>query len=51
MLEPGTGEVLEIPATVRLFHDTEMVDFADAALSASFYAEWRTSDGRPSAHR
>jgi Domain of unknown function (DUF1851) len=49
MLEPGTGEMLEIPATVRLFHDTELVDSADAALGASFYAEWRagTGDDRP----
>ena len=45
LLEPGTGEMLEIPATVRLFHDTELVDFTDAALGVSFYAEWRTSTG------
>ena len=44
-LEPGSGDLLEISATVRLFHDTELVDFADAALGASFYAEWRTSSG------
>ena len=45
LLEPGTGEMLEIPATVRLFHDSELVDFTDAAVGASFYAEWRTSTG------
>jgi hypothetical protein len=45
LLEPGTGELLEIPATVRLFHDTELVSSPDAALGAAFYAEWRTSTG------
>jgi hypothetical protein len=43
LLEPGTGERLDIPATVRRFHDTELVDSSDAALGVSFYAEWRAS--------
>src|SRR5437879_2848436 len=33
MLEPGTGEVLEIPANFVTFHDDELVDYADAALA------------------
>ena len=45
MLEPGTGQALEIPATVRLFHDTELVEFADEALGVGFYESWRAVSG------
>jgi hypothetical protein len=45
MLEPGTGQALEIPASVRRFHDTELVDFAEEALAVSFYRAWRESSG------
>ncbi len=44
-MEHTDNLALLLEATVRLFHDTELVDSADAALSASFYAEWRTSTG------
>lgn len=46
MLEPGTGEVLEIPATFATFHDEELVDFADAALAASYYDQWQAAGGQ-----
>jgi hypothetical protein len=45
MLEPGTGEALEIPASVRSFHDTELVDYAEEALAVAFYTAWRESSG------
>jgi hypothetical protein len=45
MFEPGTGEVLEIPVTVRDFLESEIVDAADAALARSFYLEWMESSG------
>lgn len=45
MLEPGTGEALEIPVTVGRFHDSELVDYADAALATQFYEQWRAASG------
>lgn len=41
LIEPGTGEVLEIPANFREFHDQELVDYPDAALALEFFEEWR----------
>jgi hypothetical protein len=40
MFEPGTGEALEIPATLIEFHETELVDHGDAALAEPFFEEW-----------
>jgi hypothetical protein len=40
LLEPGTGQVLEIPSGLVDFHDKELVDFRDAALAATFFAGW-----------
>jgi hypothetical protein len=45
MLEPGTGEVLEIPTNFVMLHDDELVDYADAALAKDFYARWRKGSG------
>ncbi len=51
LLEPGTGERLEIPATLRAFHNEELVEQPEAALAAGFYADWLRSGGRtPRAH-
>ena len=44
MIEPGTGEVFEIPADFRNFHDTEIADYSEDALSADFFAEWYASE-------
>lgn len=41
LLEPGTGEALEIPVAFAAFHDDELVDEADAAVAASFFAAWK----------
>lgn len=41
MLEPGTGEVLEIPCTVEAVHTAELLEAADALVAAGFYEEWR----------
>jgi hypothetical protein len=43
MLEPGTGEALEIPVSVAGFHNNELVDHAEAALASAFFADWRRS--------
>ncbi|MFI2362996.1 T6SS immunity protein Tdi1 domain-containing protein [Promicromonospora sp. NPDC019610] len=40
LLEPGTGEALEIPVTFLTFHEEELIDFADAALARNFFQEW-----------
>ena len=44
MLEPGTGEALEIPAGFAAFHNEVMVDLRDAALASTFFASWASSD-------
>ena len=47
MLEPGTGEVLEIPVNETAFHEEELLEYADAAVAESFYRQWLASGGRP----
>ncbi|RFC50095.1 MAG: protein of unknown function (DUF1851) [Verrucomicrobia bacterium] len=42
MLEVGAGEAMEIPASVTDFHNTELVDYADDALAAPFWRQWRS---------
>lgn len=45
LIEPGTGEVLEIPADIDSFHTTILVDEADAAVAEPFYRDWLASGG------
>ncbi len=45
MLEPGTGETLEIPATIESFHDSELIEYKDAALASNFYEAWLNCGG------
>ena len=40
LLEPGTGEALEIPASFASFHDEELTESADAALAEEFFEAW-----------
>jgi len=42
MLEVGAGEAMEIPASVLDFHNVELVDYADDALAAPFWRQWRS---------
>ncbi|MBF4766630.1 DUF1851 domain-containing protein [Nocardioides agariphilus] len=44
LLEPGTGEALEIPFSFAAFHDVELVDHSDAALASAFFADWSRSN-------
>jgi len=44
LLEPGTGEALEIPADFCAFHDNEMVDHVDAAVALGFFTSWSRSN-------
>jgi hypothetical protein len=46
MLEVGAGEAMEIPASALDFHNVELVEYADDALSAPFWSQWRA--GNPS---
>ena len=41
MLEPGTGELLQIPAVFHVFIEKVLIDQARAALAERFYDEWR----------
>ncbi len=47
IFEPGTGEVLQIPATFREFHESELVDHADSALAEAFYVQWLAAGHQP----
>jgi len=45
LFEPGTGEVLAVPANVETFHDVELVRNSDRALASSAYTEWVAREG------
>jgi hypothetical protein len=45
LLEPGSGEALEIPVGFEWFHDEEIVDYRDEALAVEFFAQWRSAQG------
>lgn len=45
LLDPGTGEAMEIPATVAALHTDELVHNADDALALGYYADWREATG------
>lgn len=49
MLEPGTGEALEIPVDQACFHGQELVEEPDAAVAHLFFRRWIDAGGaRPS---
>lgn len=50
MLEPGTGEALEVPANLITFHSSELIEFGEAALAISFYDKWRAAGGAAPAY-
>lgn len=47
MLEPGTGEALEIPSTLTSFHNEELVDHSNEVLASDFFQSWITAGNRP----
>jgi Domain of unknown function (DUF1851) len=47
MLEPGTGEALEIPADYSEFHAHELIEQAEAVAATSFFGQWRSAGGAP----
>jgi len=40
LLEPGTGDALEIPYNFIDFHEKEMPQFPDACIAIEFFNEW-----------
>lgn len=44
LLEPGTGEALEIPVPFSVFHDEELIEYADAALARQFFEIWSAAN-------
>lgn len=44
LLEPGTGEALEIPLQFAAFHDEELIGYADAALASGFFEAWSAAN-------
>ena len=46
LLEPGTGQALEIPQNIEGFHNDELVNFKEEALAASFLEQWRDVGGQ-----
>ncbi len=45
MLEPGTGQALEIPVNRVAFHDDELKNEPDAAVAYSFFQQWLEAGG------
>lgn len=45
MLEPGTGQALEIPCNVYTFHEAELIEYREEALAASFFKKWTSLGG------
>lgn len=45
LLEPGTGEALEIPLDRIAFHEQELIEEPDAAVAYSFFEQWLSTGG------
>lgn len=45
MLEPGTGQALEIPCNLTTFHNSELIHYAEEALATTFYKQWLLKGG------
>lgn len=40
LFEPGTGEVLDIPASFEDFHNIEIVEYHEDSLASNFFDNW-----------
>ncbi len=47
LLEPGTGQVLEIDANFLTFHCVELIEFAESALACAAFDAWLAAEPRP----
>lgn len=50
LLEPGTGEAMQIPANFSTFHNEELVEYQNEALASEFYEEWNNTGGVKPSH-
>jgi hypothetical protein len=41
LLEPGTGQALDLPFTAIELHQDGLIDLTEAALAVDFYRRWR----------
>ncbi|MFF1254966.1 T6SS immunity protein Tdi1 domain-containing protein [Pseudarthrobacter sp. NPDC058329] len=46
LLEPGTGEALEVPVAFSDFHDYGLSRYRDSCLLPDFFRNWRASGGQ-----
>jgi hypothetical protein len=46
MLEPGTGEVLEIPCNFIDFHNVEIPNYHNDCLASEFHVSWTLQKGK-----
>lgn len=46
LFEPGTGEVLDIPASFEDFHNIEIADYHEDSLASNFFKEWFSANGK-----
>jgi hypothetical protein len=52
LFEPGTGEILNIPANLATFHQTTLIDYPDAAVAQPFHQKWlRAGGAAPERHQ
>jgi hypothetical protein len=51
LLEPGTGEALEVPCTAESFHNSELIDYREAALAEHFFHAWLKAGGAAPARK
>lgn len=47
LFQPGTGDVFEVADSLERFHDEELVEHAEEALSLSLWNEWRANSPAP----
>ena len=47
LFEIATGKVLKIPETFEGFHESLLIDDADAALAEQLFTRWRIDDPKP----
>jgi hypothetical protein len=45
LLEPGTGEALEVPVAFSDFHDYALFRYRDSCLLPEFFEDWRAEGG------
>lgn len=46
LFEPGTGEVLDIPASFEDFHEVEIAEYSGDSLASDFFEEWFSNNNK-----